>query len=83
MRHWVYFLKLKGSVVYIGCTMDVPRRTNEHRRKGLRFDTCRAIKCKNLDIAFHYEKRWIAVFKPKYNKRGSGAKNRNIHYEMR
>jgi len=61
-RKGIYFLMHLGKVVYIGATRDFPRRMIGHYDK--KFDCIKFIECEDNK---YYERRWMELFKPKYN----------------
>lgn len=70
MKNHVYFLIREKKVIYIGITICIERRLNEHRVNGKKFDSVRVITVKNRDRAKYYESRWIKRFMPEENKNG-------------
>lgn len=61
----IYFLIRKKKVIYIGQTCNFPARVKNHHIK--KFDTVRFMQCLKRNLSM-YERRWIARFKPYYNK---------------
>lgn len=61
----IYFLLNRNRVVYIGATNRYPSRIKQHPDKV--FTAHRFIGC-SRDMLASYERRLIALFKPKYNK---------------
>jgi len=63
----VYFLLFHGEIVYVGQSKDVVARVNQHVDEHLKdFDRVLYIPCPT-GLLDYYEKRLIAVLRPKYN----------------
>jgi hypothetical protein len=63
----IYFLLNKGVVVYIGQTTRYPKRLYYHYSQALPHDCIRFMSCDQSKLN-DYERRWIRLFKPEYNK---------------
>ena len=64
--HWLYFLIQDGKVVYIGVTKNLFNRMISHKNK--KHNSVRVWKFESKYLAMYYERRWIIVFWPVYNK---------------
>lgn len=62
----VYFLVLKGEVVYVGQSVDILNRISKHRRAGKEFDAYNFIECARED-APKVEADYIMAFMPTLN----------------
>ena len=64
---YVYFLKHKSNIVYIGCSTDVIRRISVHLSEGLKnFDDFETVQC-SFENMYKEEEKAIKLHKPKYN----------------
>jgi excinuclease UvrABC nuclease subunit len=64
-RHWVYLLYDNDEVVYIGCTLDLKRRIDQHKDKV--FNSVAVKKHWNQVLAMSEERKLIILYNPKYN----------------
>lgn len=96
LRPAVYFLLLRGKVVYVGQSKVPLRRFMEHRsamargrekailrrasQKGIVFDEIHLIRCALADLD-ELEQRYIAQFRPKHNVRHNDAPNPALSLE--
>ena len=74
----VYFLIKDKRVVYIGQTKDWPHRLIGHHIKD--YDSSRFIEC-DESVKTHYERRWINIFNPKFNRKPGRAGKLNRPYK--
>jgi excinuclease UvrABC nuclease subunit len=65
----VYFLMLKKSVVYIGCSKNIRRRVLDHRQNGRVFDYVYAVETKEGEER-DLERQLIAAVQPEQNRAG-------------
>lgn len=63
----VYFLLIRGVVIYVGQTHDIINRILQHKAQLMKYDKVRFIKCDESKLSY-YEKRWIEKFRPINNK---------------
>lgn len=66
LRTGIYFLKLKGAVVYVGQTTRFPLRLYYHDSQNLPYDDVKFIECAP-ELLDYNEQRWIKYFKPEFN----------------
>ncbi len=63
----IYFLKLKGVVIYVGQSTRYPQRLYYHDSVALYYDEVKFIPCDAKDLD-EKEQMWIHYFKPMFNK---------------
>lgn len=65
--HYIYFLLNGRTVIYIGCSLNVPSRIMYHKYEKMH-DNVRIMGPFSRAFAFKNETRWIKKFKPQFNK---------------
>lgn len=66
--YWVYFLIDQGEIVYIGCTVNLAQRMNQHTDKP--HNAVRVFRYNDKWEALHNERRWtkFLIPHPKFNR---------------
>lgn len=68
LRPAVYFLCLKGRIIYVGSTSNIAQRIARHREDRRVFDSAIYFHCLNIAGARSAEKEFIKSLKPDFNK---------------
>lgn len=76
----IYFLCIKGKIVYIGKTTDLANRLMQHKRQLMEYDAFRFIACQESKLD-EYEVRWIKKFKPCFNTKHTTEKKKYYYYK--
>ena len=61
----VYFLYDRNRLVYIGTTIDLTKRIQDHVKDGKKFDSLAFIEC---ELSYDLEQFLLEFYKTKYNK---------------